>query len=349
MIKVSISLLALVGIVGISCKRTPAKIDHASAEPPAGMVWIRGGEYQMGSQNEFSLPNEQPVHTVRVNGFWMDVTEVTNAEYRKFVEATGYQTVAEKDFDAKDYPNAPAEALKAGSLIFAMTDGPVPLDDHMRWWEFKPGADWQHPAGPGSSIEGKDNHPVVCLAWEDAKAYAKWAGKRLPTEAEWEYAARGGLPNSAYAWGDDFEPKGEVQANLWQGDFPHENTTTDGFHDTAPVKSFPPNGYGLYDISGNVWEFVEDWYDPDYYVRSPEFCPPGPTKDQVLDPSLRIRPDADRRPQLATIPHKVIRGGSFLCNDCYCRGYRPSARQITDTITSTNHTGFRCVKDPPQA
>lgn len=308
------------------------------------MVWIPGGEFYMGSDE--GEPNETPVHQVRVKGFWMDETEVTNAQFAEFVEATGYVTQGEKSFSPEDYPNAPPEALKAGSLLFKKTDAPVPLDNHTRWWEFIPGADWRHPFGPGSSIEGKEDHPVVCISWDDAQAYAKWAGKRLPTEAEWEFAARGGLENTSYVWGDEFLPEGNHHANLWQGDFPHENTAEDGFATTSPVKSFPPNGYGLYDISGNVWEFVQDWYDPDYYIRSPEINPLGPTRDQVLDPSRRIRAGSDARRQLATTPHKVIRGGSYLCNDCYCKGYRPSARQISDMITSTNHTGFRCAKSP---
>ncbi len=337
--------VAAVGMMA-GCGRKAA-VSNPAEETPEGMVWIPGGEFQMGSM--YGEPNETPIHTVRVKGFWMDETEVTNAQFRKFVEATGHVTLGEKAFDPKDYPDAPPGTLDAGSLVFQKSDGPVPLDNHMRWWKFTSGANWREPEGPGSTIEGKDDHPVVCLSWDDANAYAKWVGKRLPTEAEWEFAARGGLKNAKYAWGEEFAPEGELLANLWQGDFPHENTIEDGFAATAPVKSFPPNGYGLYDISGNVWEFVQDWYDPDYYVRSPEFNPVGPTKEQVLDPTRRLRYESDTRPQLQNVPHKVIRGGSFLCNDCYCKGYRPSARQITDTITSTNHTGFRCVKSPPKA
>ena len=340
----STSCLLALGIGVWSCDRAATGVAHEEAPP--GMVWIPGGEFSMGSTG--GEPNETPVHTVRVKGFWMDETEVTNAEFRKFVEATGYVTQGEKGFDPKDYPTAPPGKLEAGSLVFQKTDGAVPLDDHMRWWGFVPGAHWRHPEGPGSDIDGKDDHPVVCISWDDASAYAKWAGKRLPTEAEWEFAARGGLKNATYAWGEQFSPGGELRANLWQGDFPHENTAEDGYPSTAPVKSFPPNGYGLYDVSGNVWEFVRDWYDPDYYIRSPEFSPSGPSMEEVLDPSRRIRFGSDPRPQLATEAHKVIRGGSFLCNDCYCKGYRPSARQIADMITTTNHTGFRCVKSPPK-
>ena len=283
----TLSLVLLVSMTW-SCNRVES--ESAKEESPLGMVWIPGGEFSMGSTE--GQPNETPVHLVRVKGFWMDETEVTNAEFRRFVEATNHVTQGEKSFDAKDYPNAPPEALKAGSLLFKMTDGPVPLTDHMRWWEFVPGADWRHPEGPGSDIEGRDDHPVVCVSWDDANAYAKWVGKRLPTEAEWEFAARGGLKNNTYAWGEDFTPDGKIVANLWQGDFPHENTIEDGFAATAPVRSFPPNGYGLYDISGNVWEFVQDWYDPDYYIRSPEFSPSGPSVEEVLDPSRRIRHDA---------------------------------------------------------
>lgn len=316
------------------------------AEPPKappGMVLIPAGTYLMGSNSKLAQENETPPHTVQVKSFYMDKTEVTNESFAAFVKATGFVTAAEKDLNAKDYPDAPPELLKAGSLLFAQTNGPVPLDDHMRWWKFVAGANWRKPLGPGSDIKGKDKHPVVCMTWEDALAYAKWAEKRLPTEAEWEWAARGGLAEKDYVWGDQLQPNGKHQANLWQGDFPARDTAEDGYAGTAPVKSFPANGYGLHDISGNVWEFTSDWYDPDYYLRSPKF-PEGPTREEALDMKRRKRATSDTRQQLATIPHKVIRGGSFLCNNCYCLGYRPSARQITDTITATNHTGFRCVR-----
>lgn len=343
-----LAVLPLVLLASNGCERggEPPARTGGPERAPEGMVWIPGGEFRMGSDGDLAQPNETPPHTVRIKGFYMDATEVTNAQFRKFVEATGYVTLAEKDFDPADYPNADADALKAGSLVFTPSEGPIPLDYHMRWWTFTPGANWRHPSGPGSSIEGKDAHPVVCVAWDDARAYAEWAGKRLPTEAEWEFAARGGLKDAAYAWGDSFEIDGRIPANLWQGNFPYEDTGEDGFQGTAPVKQFPPNGYGLYDIAGNVWEFVQDWYDPDYYMRSPEFNPLGPTEELVMDFSKRLRWHSDTRESLTITPHKVIRGGSFLCNDCYCLGYRPTARQVTDMITATNHTGFRCVKSP---
>ena len=345
--------LSLVFLTVWGCERTPddegAKITQRelAAAAPEGMVWIPGGEFLMGSNLEFAEVKETPPHTVRIKGFYMDETEVTNERFGEFIQATGYVTVAERPFDPADYPNADPEALKPGSLIFVKSEGPVPLDNHGRWWAFVAGANWRHPEGPGSTIEGKGDHPVVCVTWEDATSYAKWAGKRLPTEAEWEFAAKGGLGNDVpYAWGKTFKVDGKIPANLWQGEFPYENTAEDGFVATAAVKSYPPNGYGLYDMAGNVWEFVSDWYDPDYYLRSPEFNPAGPSATEAMDFNRRLRFESDVRESLRIVPHKVIRGGSFLCNDCYCRGYRPTARQTTDAITSTNHTGFRCVKSP---
>jgi formylglycine-generating enzyme required for sulfatase activity len=316
---------------------------RTGGEPPAsppGMRWIPGGEFTMGSDAPGSRPNERPPHRVRLDGFWIDETEVTNARFRAFVAATGYKTTAEIPPDAAAIrkqlpPGAPPPAredLVPGSAVFTPTPGPVPLDDHSRWWRWQPGADWRHPKGPGSSIEGKDDHPVVQVSWDDATAYAEWAGKRLPSEAEWEYAARGGLEGKPYVWGDEPFSESKPQANIWQGDFPHRNLGRDGFAGTAPVKSFAPNGYGLYDMAGNVWEWCGDWYRPDTYGRRAgrEVVNPAGPADS-LDP---------REPQT---PKRVVRGGSFLCSDCYCSGYRPSARMSTSPDTGLSHTGFRCV------
>jgi formylglycine-generating enzyme len=226
------------------------------------MVWIPGGAFAMGSED--GNPDERPVRQVTIDGFWMDRTEVTNEQFAEFVEATGYVTLAERKPDPKDFPGVPPENLVAGSVVFSPPAHPVPLNNHFAWWEYLPGANWRHPEGPGSTIEGRENHPVVHVAWLDAVAYAEWAGKRLPTEAEWEYAARGGLDRQPYIWGSEKHPSGEWQANIWQGRFPNENTAADGFTGTAPVASFPPNGFGLHDMAGNVWEWCADWYRPDH-------------------------------------------------------------------------------------
>jgi formylglycine-generating enzyme required for sulfatase activity len=318
---------------------TAMLIVMALAEPP-GMVWIPGGVFTMGSADIHAQPDEMPPHQVRVEGFWMDQTEVTNAQFRAFVVATGYITTAEIPPDWEvlkkqlppGTPKPPDEVLVASSLVFKATTHPVPLTDVTSWWAWVAGADWRHPEGPGSSIEGKDDHPVVHVSWDDAEAYAKWAGKRLPTEAQWEMAARGGLGGMAYVWGD--EPIDAQRANVWQGSFPHENTAADGFAMTAPVKSYPPNGYGLYDMAGNVWEWVADWYRPDTYRRAAD--------GEAVDPK---GPDASFDPAEPTVPKRVNRGGSFLCHASYCAGYRPSARMKTSPDTSLSHMGFRCVKD----
>jgi formylglycine-generating enzyme required for sulfatase activity len=297
------------------------------------MVWIPGGEFAMGSDQ---FPDARPVHRVAVDGFWMDVTEVTNAEFDAFVHATSYVTVAERTPQAADYPGAPPENLVAGSVVFSPPPKEVPLDDHYQWWRYQKGADWRHPEGPGSSIADRMDHPVVHVAYEDVLAYAKWAKKRLPTEAEWEFAARGGLDGKAYVWGDDFRPNGKFMANTFQGHFPDKNTGEDGFLGTSPVKAFPPNGYGLYGMAGNVWEWVTDWYRPDYYAKLAEAGgvvrnPKGP--DDSFDP---LEPRAVKR---------VQKGGSFLCTDQYCSRYMPGGRGKGEPDTGTNHTGFRCVRD----
>jgi formylglycine-generating enzyme required for sulfatase activity len=302
----------------------------APAPPPEGMVWIPGGEFWMGSDEGQS--DERPVHQVRLEDFFLDETEVTNAEFAKFVEATGYVTVAERKPDPKDFPGVPEEALVPGGVVYKRPSGPVTLRNHLNWWEYVPGAQWRHPLGPDSDIEGKQDHPVVQVCWEDAVAYCEWAGKRLPTEAEWEYAARGGLDRKPYVWGEEKVPEGTWMMNIWQGNFPLNNELADGFEDTAPVKSYPPNGLGLYDMAGNVWEWCSDWYRPDTYTEAPRENPQGP--ETSFDP---------REPG---VPKKVSRGGSFLCSDNYCIGYRPSARMKNTIDTGLCHTGFRCAKSP---
>lgn len=313
----------------------------APAKAPHGMAWIPGGEFSMGAKNMGEMNavgmqathDSRPIHRVYVDGFFMDKTDVTNQQFAEFVKATGYVTVAERKPDAKDFPGAPPENLVAGSVVFAPPDHPVPLNDHFQWWTYVAGANWRHPTGPESNIVGKGNYPVVHIAYQDALAYAKWAGKRLPTEAEWEFAARGGLSGKLYFWGDEFRPHGEWMANTHQGHFPDKDTGEDKFVGLAPVAHFPANGYGLYDMAGNVWQWVSDWYRPDYYqqlsaqgvVRNPQ----GP--DSSFDPS-----DPGQ-------PKKVHRGGSYLCTDQYCSRYMVGTRGKGEVDTGTNHLGFRCV------
>jgi sulfatase modifying factor 1 len=291
-----------------------------------GMVWIPPGTFWMGAADGRS--DEQPVHQVTLAGFWMDKTPVSNEDFARFVKATGYVTVAERAPDPKDFPpDVPRENLVPGSLVFSPpAQKDVPLDNPALWWKYIPGANWRHPQGPSSNLTGLAKHPVVQVCWDDAAAYAKWAGKRLPSEAEFEYAARGGLDRQRYAWGAEKVPQGKSMANIWQGRFPTENNNAG----TSPVASFPPNGYGLYDMAGNVWEWCADWYCPDYYEHSPRQNPPGP-KDS-FDPD---------EPGMAK---RVLRGGSFLCSDVYCSGYRPGARMKSSPDTGLSHTGFRCVR-----
>lgn len=283
----------------------------------------------MGSND--GQPDEQPVHPVTVSGFWMDKTEVTNEQFEQFVRSTGYVTVAERKPDPKDFPGAPPENLVPGSVVFSPPTSPI--KGNVAWWRYVAGANWRHPEGPNSTIKGRERHPVVHVSWEDAVAYASWARKRLPTEAEWEFAARGGQTNQPYVWGREKTPNGKWHANIWQGDFPTLNTAEDGFVATAPVASFPPNPFGLFDVAGNVWEWCQDWYRPDYYAQSFPNNPAGP--NDSFDP---------HEPGM---PKRVMRGGSFLCSDSYCTGYRPSARMKSSPDTGLSHTGFRCAWSPP--
>ncbi len=289
----------------------------------------------MGSTDPH-FEDSRPVHKAKVKAFWMDETEVTNAQFQTFVEATGYKTIAEQTPKAEDFPGAPPENLVAGSVVFSPPTGPVPLDNHFQWWSYVDGADWRHPEGPNSSIAKRMDHPVVQVAWPDAVEYAKWAGKRLPTEAEWEFAARGGLDGKEYVWGSEFRPGGKVMANSFQGKFPNNNTVEDGFAGTAPVKSFPANGYGIYEVAGNVWEWVDDWYRPDTFkVRSQN-------PDLAKDPR---GPNNSYDPTEPGVRKRVHKGGSYLCTDEYCSRYKPGGRGKGDPDTGTNHLGFRCVKD----
>ncbi len=296
---------------------------------PDGMTWIPPGRFAMGSDYE-PFGDARPIHPVELSGFWMDRTPVTNEQFDQFVRSSGYLTVSERPIDPQAMPGA--EELRAGSIVFRPPAGPVPLNNPAGWWRYVPGASWRHPEGPGSDLEGRKGHPVVQVAWDDAEAYARWAGKRLPTEAEWEYAARGGLAQKPFAWGDTFRPGGREMANTWQGRFPDAGAARDGWLGTSPVGTFPPNGFGLLDMSGNVWHWCRDWYRPDAYVDSPTVNPSGPPSS--FDPSE------------PAIPKRVQRGGSFLCSDQYCSRYMPGGRGRGAVDTGASHVGFRCVRSP---
>lgn len=327
-----------------------ANSTNESRQPAKGMVWIPPGEFTMGCDAKYAHPNESPTHRVRLDGFWMDEHAVTNAEFQKFVSATGYKTIAERPVDWEEIkkqsppgtPRPPDEMLKPGSLVFTPPGHRVDTRDLANWWSWTTGANWQHPQGSVSNIDGLDDVPVVHVAWDDAVAYCRWAGKTLPTEAQWEYAARGGLDGKRFPWGDEFRPGGKFMANTYTGEFPIKDTSEDGYSRPAPVRSFPPNGYGLYDMGGNVWNWTADLYRADAHEvaadelkRTGASCctnPRGPS--EAFNPT---RPVID-------VPERVIKGGSFLCNVSYCESYRPSARRGTPPDTGSEHVGFRCAK-----
>jgi sulfatase modifying factor 1 len=324
----------------------PTKPNRSTApeKAPGGMRWIPGGEFSMGAADPTSLPegghepmqDARPVHRVYVDSFWMDSTDVTNDQFQRFVQHTGYVTVAERKPLAKDFPGVPAEKLVAGSIVFTPPAHAVALTDYSRWWSYVSGANWRHPQGPGSGIAGKGNYPVVQIAYEDAAAYAKWAGKRLPTEAEWEFAARGGLSGKPYTWGDSIQSAGKWMANTHQGHFPDQDSAADGHAGIAPVAQYSPNGYGLYDMAGNVWQWTEDWYRPDYYA------------ELSASPNVARNPQGPRTsldPEEAGSRKRVQRGGSFLCTPQYCSRYIVGTRGKGEVNSPTNHIGFRCVKD----
>ena len=301
------------------------------------MIRIPTGSFLMGSEEFY--PEERPVHEVAVDGFWIDEHQVTVSEFRRFVKATGYVTLAERPLYPTEYPEADPAVLVPGSLVFHRTPGPVPLDDYRKWWSYVPGASWRHPKGPRSTLDGLDRHPVTHVAFEDVSAFAAWAGKEIPTEAEWEYASRGGLEGKTFTWGDEFAPRGRMMANTWQGEFPWQNTLEDRFEGTSPVDSFPPNGYGLFDMAGNVWEWTADFYGPQHDDEPRHACC-GP----IANPWVT---SADRSYEAGRpgehIPRRVVKGGSHLCAPNYCLRYRPAARQAQAIETSTSHIGFRCV------
>ena len=321
---------------------------------PADMAWIAGDEFLMGNDHQMSQPNERPAHKVRVSGFWMDVNDVTNAQFHRFVEATGYVTTAEQKPTWEDLrvqlptgtPRPDDSVLQAGAMVFVGTETEVSLRDYSRWWRFVPGANWRHPQGPDSNIDGKDDHPVVQVSYADAQAYAKWAGKRLPTEAEWEFAARGGLEQATYSWGNELLPQGKPMANIWdtrqQEPFPvvKDEKVQVG---TTPVRSFSPNGYGLYDMAGNVWQWTADWYRADAFKVQAQYRQP---RQDPAGPADSFDPDDGGTPVSA--PKRVTRGGSFLCSDTYCISYRTSARRGTDPLNPMSHIGFRTVMTPQQ-
>lgn len=337
-------ILFLCGGITLACNSSKKETlpARSTTRPvrPTGMVWIPGGEFTMGSAEVRPDGNAIAQHTVKVDGFWMDETEVTNKQYKIFVDATGYKTVAEQPLNWEELkkqlpPGTPKpgdDVLQPGSLVFVPPAEPVMLNDYSQWWRWTVGADWLHPEGPGSALAGRENHPVVHIAYEDAVAYATWAGKRLPTEAEYEFAARGGLDGKIFSWGDELNPQGKYLANYFQGAFPNHDTGEDGFSGTAPVKSFPPNSYGLYDIIGNVWELCSDWYSVEKVAGN-------------IVVSNPVGPDASRDPEDPYAIKHVSKGGSFVCSSQYCSNYKPSGRQGSSYDSGMNHTGFRCVKN----
>jgi sulfatase modifying factor 1 len=324
-----------------------SKPDFSLPEESTGghknMVWVKGGDFMMGGDNKQASPDEFPKHKVLLDGFWIDVTEVTNAQFAAFVKATGYKTTAELKPDWEELkkqlppgtPSPDPAVLVPASLVFKATTGEVELSDYSQWWVWQKGADWKHPEGPKTNIRGKENYPVVHISYFDAKAYAKWAGKRLPTEAEWEFAARGGKKNNIYPWGNESVTAGAAKANIWEGNFPYNNTLKDKYYTSSPVKSFQPNGFGLFDMAGNVWEWCADYYDSRYYSTVSN-------KIGIKDPkgsSTSYDPDEPYAKK------RVIRGGSFLCNDSYCSGFRVARRMKSTEDSGMEHLGFRCVQD----
>ena len=357
----SIALIVALGM-GAACSPNPPKdaAHHASAAPsasagataaavgvnttpppgtaPDGMIWVPGGTFWMGCEN-CGMPDALPAHVVTVSGFWMDRAPVTNAEFARFVNATGYLTVAERPLNPRDFPGVPADKLVPGSAVFVPTGTPVALDNPLRWWRYTPGANWKHPEGPGSNVARRADHPVVHVAYEDVLAYAKWVDKRLPTEAEFEFAARGGLDRQKYPWGNDLNPGGKAAANIWQGPFPARDRGEDGHLGTSPVTAFPANGFGLYDMGGNVWQWCSDWYRPDTYAPRAQAGivtrdPQGPADS--FDPT---EPGAAKR---------VLRGGSYLCTDQYCARYLVGSRGKSEVSSGTSNLGFRLVRSAPR-
>src|SRR5215475_14374360 len=309
------------------------QVASAPGPAPEGMVWVPGGTFWMGCDT-CGMPDAAPSHLVTFDGFWMDRTPITNAQFEKFVKATGYKTIAERRPNPKDFLGAPAEKLVPGCAVFTPPAQDVSLDDPYSWWRYVPGANWKNPEGPGSSIKGREDHPVVHIAWEDAMAYAKWAGRRLPTEAEFEFAARGGLDRKYYAWGDELKPGGKWMANIFQGRFPSKNTGEDGYLSTSPVTAFPPNNFGLYDVAGNVWQWCSDWYRPDYFEKLA-------AQGVVKNPK---GPDSGFDPQEPGVPKRVQKSGSFLCSDQYCERYLVGSRGKGAVDSGGSNTGFRTVK-----
>jgi sulfatase modifying factor 1 len=312
-------------------------LTQSPAAPPfKGMVWVPGGTFLMGSEDFY--PEERPVHRASVSGFWMDERPVTVSEFRRFVKATGYKTVPERPLNPAEYPHADPELLTPGSLVFLRTRGPVSLNDYRNWWAYQPGTSWAHPEGPGSNTGGRERHPVVHVAFEDVQAYADWAGKAIPTETEWEFAARGGLEGATYTWGDEFAPKGRLMANTWQGEFPWQNLRLDRYEGTSPAGAFPPNAYGLYDMAGNVWEWTCDYFRPRHADDAMDSCcvSANPRVDSPEE-SYNLGQPGEH------IPRRVVKGGSHLCAPNYCLRYRPAARQAQAIETSMSHLGFRCI------
>ncbi len=346
---IAVALAVFVIAIVLSCMQVAAQAAENSQPAPSGMVWVPGGEFTVGWDGEGGRPDEGPAHRVRMDGFWIDTTEVTNAQFQAFVDATGYMTTSERPIDWEAMskqlppgtPKPATEMLQPGSLVFAPPDHAVNLREFQRWWTWKHGATWIHPQGPGSSIQGMDDYPVVHVSWVDSVAYSEWAGKRLPTEAEWEYAARTGHDAQRFAWGDELSPDNRHMANIWQGDFPHRNTGDDGFVGLAPVRSFPPSTLGLYDMAGNVWEWTADQFHPDTYAhRVEELGENG----HCVNPSGPVSTVDPRNPY--STDSRVHKGGSFLCHATYCESYRPSAKMAAPTDTGMSHLGFRCVKSP---